>query len=127
MHVIPIVRKDFNSSLRVRNQQRESENDLYARGVKEVLSKWQYLISPVYIDTPYDRANDDRKNVDLRTRIHNAVHSVDMDYRSDDIILDKTHHPPGLGIADAVTYLYRRRFDPEWRDLWPQLNKHSLC
>lgn len=103
----------------------ETENDLYARGMREVLCQWQDVVGPAYIDTPYDRANDDRKNTDLCIRIHNALQSAGMDYRSDDIILGKSRDFPGLGIADAVAYLYRRRFKPEWRDLLKQLKDNG--
>ena len=111
----------------VHRKSEESENDLYARGIRETLRLWGDLIYPIYIDTPYDREGNDRSNLDLINCIHNATQELGENYRSDDIILGKSCHYPGLGIADAIAYLYYRKSDPEWRDIWCKIqDKRNL-
>jgi hypothetical protein len=101
----------------------ESQTDLYARGLREALRAWwPDLIHPIHIDTPYDRKDDDVKNYELRRYVFDAIHGEDFGSLSrDDIVLSKATYYPGLGIADAVAYLYRRCDEPFWKDLWQRL------
>jgi hypothetical protein len=104
---------------------RESGEDrigLYARGLRRVLRVWHPdLICPIHVDTPYDRKDDEVKNRALRTRVFNEIQSAGFSCTSDDIVLSKSVYYPGLGIADAVAYLYRRRRETFWKDLWQRL------
>lgn len=109
----------------VRRPLHETENRLYARGLGEVLAKWRKLIEPIHIDTPYDRENDDRKNRDLQNQIQQSVQSKGFSCTTDSIILGKPRDYPGLGLADAIAYLYLHKSDPQWRDIWQQLNQRG--
>jgi hypothetical protein len=100
----------------------ENLTDLYARGLREALHTWRPdLIYPIHIDTPYDPKSDDLKNRELRSRVFNAIQSEGFSCTFDDIVSGKSSDYHGLGIADAVAYLYHRHDEPFWKDLWQRL------
>jgi hypothetical protein len=100
----------------------ESKIDLYARGLRETLRAWKpNLIRPIHIDTPYDLQKNHVQNRNLCGRVQGAIHSEDLDLASADIILGKSKEYPGLGIADAIAYIRRRRYEKSWKKLWQQL------
>jgi hypothetical protein len=103
----------------------EAENDLYARGLGEVLAKWSKLIEPIRIDTPYDRENDNRKNKELQDKIQQAAQNKRFSCTTDSIILGKPRDYLGLGLADATANLYLHKSEPQWRDIWQQLVQHG--
>jgi hypothetical protein len=109
----------------VHRNPKETENHLYARGLGEVLAKWRKLLEPIRIDTPYDRENDDRKNRDLQNQIQQVVQSKGFSCTTDSIILGKPRDYPGLGLADAIAYLYLHKSKPQWRDIWQQLDQRG--
>ncbi len=101
--------------------------ELYARALRDTLNVWSpNLVHPIYIDTPYDPATDELKNRELQSRIFNAIQSRGFDCRSDDIILGKSTNYLGLGLADAIAYMYFRRKDAIWRDWWQRLDNQGL-
>jgi hypothetical protein len=115
-----------SASFFIERKPAESETELYARGIGEVVGQWEESISTVYVDRPYDPASCNRKNIDLEHQIQNAVQVAGRYCRSDNIILGKSSEYPGLGIADAIAYLYRRRSEPGWRDIWQKFNESSV-
>lgn len=106
---------------------RINQIELYTRALRDTLNVWSpNLIHPIYVDTPYDPTTDNLKNRELRSRIFNAIQSKGFDCCSDDIVLGKSTNYLGLGLADAIAYLYFRRNDAVWQNWWQRLNNESI-